>query len=402
MRCSRGQATVDYVALIAVVALLVALALGVVPRAAPGIVNAVAGQIRHALCVVGGGRCPDPASAPCTVTSTRDARHLAVNLLVLRVDHDRYVLREEMSDGTIRLTVARSGAAGAEVGIGGRATVTVGGREMGARDEARAGGQAVIGGGRVFVARDEREAAAIMRAIGDGGDPPGSPREVFVEGGVRGLGTVGVGGALAGASLRALAGAMVGARRDERSGDVTLTLSPGAAGWGALTVALGGPVGTGERTMTLGLTVDRRRRARELSLSAAVTLAAGAALPPSLARPLGGASRLSVQGGGRRVELAARLDLRDPLVAAAWRRFRDDPAGGEAIGALGVAIRDRSQLDVRAYRTEVTSDGAAAGIADVVQVGGEFEHTVEGSRLLAARSRPAGGLWEERLDCVAA
>jgi hypothetical protein len=45
--------------------------------------------------------------------------------------------------------------------------------------------------------------------------------------------------------------------------------------------------------------------------------------------------------------------------------------------------------------------GASAGVGLGVQVGGEVEHTSEHSRLLAAVSRPAGGLWEQRLDCLA-
>ena len=401
MRCSRGQATTDYVALVAVVAVLLASGFALAGGAGPGIVNAVAGQIRHALCVVAGGPCPDLRSRPCTVASTRDAHHLAVNLVLVRIDRDRYVLREELSDGTIRLTVARSGGLGAEAGVGGHASATAGGRVIGFRDELRAGGQLVLGSGRVYVARDEREAAAVMRAIRDGATPPAPEREVFVEGGVRGLATIGAGSSLAGASLRALATTTAGGRRDRRSGDLTLTVNGGGAGWSAITAALGGPVGTAERATTLGVTLDRRGRAIELSLSAAGALAAGAALPPGLSRALGSATALSVEGGGRRWELAARLDLRDPLVATAWRRFRADPASPAAIGLLGAAIRDRAHVDVRAYRTDSTSDGAAAGIAAGVQVGGEFDHTVERSRLLAARSRPAGGLWEQRFDCVA-
>jgi len=109
MRSSRGQATVDYVALVAVVTVLLTAALALAGGAGPGVVNAVSAQVRHALCVVSaGGPCREPSPSPCTVASTRDARHFAVNLVLVRIDHDRYVLREELSDGTVRLTVARS------------------------------------------------------------------------------------------------------------------------------------------------------------------------------------------------------------------------------------------------------------------------------------------------------
>jgi hypothetical protein len=401
MRCSRGQATVDYVALIAVLATLLTAALAGASAGTPGIVNAVAGQVRHALCVVGGRSCPDPRPRPCAVATRRDARHYAVSVVVVRYDRDRYVLREVMSDGTIRLTVAHSNGVGAELGAGGRANVTLRGRTLGMSDEARAGLQGVHVAGRVFVARGEREAAAFMRAIGAGDDPPVSAREVFYEGGIRGLATIGIGHSVAGASLRGLGGAMIGGRRDRRTGDLTLAVNAGGSGWGVVMVALGGPVGAGEHAANIALTLDRHRRPTELSLSASGTLAAGAALPPALSRAFGGrVDAISADGRGRRFELAARLNLRDPLVAAAWARFRDDPGSGVAIRGLGEAIRDRAHLDLRTYRTNSTSSGASVGIGQVVQVGGEVEHTVEHSRLLSAASRPAGGLWEQRLDCL--
>jgi hypothetical protein len=400
MRSMRGQATVEYVALIAVLALLSSAALTKATGGAPGIVNAVAGQIRRALCIVGGGPCPDLTRRPCTVASTRDAHHVAVDILLVRIDQERFVLRERMSDATVRLTVARSGAAGAAVGAGARAAVTVRGRRIGLSAEARAGAQGVLGGGKVFVARDEREADAFMRAIRDGRSPPRPPREVFVEGGTRGLGQIGIGSMLAGASLEGLAGTTIGARRDERTGAVTLALNWGGSGWGVATVALGGPAGTANRATMLGLTLDRHRRPTELSFSAGGALAAGTALPPGLARVLGSASGAPMSTGGRRWELVARLDLHDPAVAAAWARVRHDPGSGDAIHALGAMIRDRAHLDVRTYRTSGSYDGGAAAISFGARIGGEYDHAIDRSRLLTASSRPPGGLWEPRLDCV--
>jgi hypothetical protein len=403
MRCSRGQAAVDYVALIGVVAVLLALGTGLATGRAPGIVNAVAGQFRHALCVVGGGPCPDLSPQPCAVASRRDARHYAISLVIVRGDHDRYVLREQLSDGTVRLTVARSGALGAEFATGGRVKVSVRGRTVGMTDEVRAGIQGVIASGKVFLARDAREAAGFMRAIGDGDDPPAAAREVFYEGGVRGLATIGIGNSVAGATLRGFSETMIGGRRDRRTGGVTLSARAGSAGWGLLTVALGGPVATHERNVSLAVKLDRHRRATELSLSATGALAGGAAWPPGLSRALGGrVSAMSADARGRRFEVAARLDLRDPLVAAAWEDFRDHPGSGRAIRVLGETIAERAHFDVRTYRTKSTSSGVSAGIGQVVQLGGEYEHLIEDSRLVAASSRPSGGLWERRFDCVVA
>ena len=401
MRSTSGQATIDYVALLAVVAIVIGLGVGAASALAPGIVNAVAGQIRHALCVVGGGPCTDPRSKPCTVASTRDLHHYAVSLVVVRIDHDRFALRERMSDGTVRLTVGRSGAAGLGGGVGATARVSVNGRQIGATDELRAAVQATLGTGRVYVAHDEREANAFMRAIRHGRSPA-PPREVFHDGGVRGLAEAGIGSAW----LEGLAGNTVGTRRDRRTGEVTVALSSAGSGWGAITAALGGPSASADRATTLSLTLDRHRRPTELSLSAQGTLAAGAGLPLALKRALGSARGSgAVFAGdmtGRRWEIGARLNLRDPAVQATWARFRRDPTSAAAIRALAATIRERAYLDVRAYRTDATVSGGEAGVAAGARIGGEYDHAIDRARLIAASSRPPAGLWERRLDCVPA
>lgn len=399
MRSTSGQATIDYVAVVAVLAIVFGLAIGVAPAGAAGIVNAVTGQIRLALCLVGGGPCADPRSKPCTVASTRDLHHFAVKVLIVRIDHDRSVLREEMSDGTVRFTVARSGALGATLAVGASAQVSVDGRAVGAKNEAEAAAQGSGGYAKVYVARDEREASAFMRALRDGRSPA-PPREVHYEAGLRGLAEAGIGGAW----LEGLSGTTVGVRRDRRTGETTLTLNSGAAGFGALATVLGAPAGAADRAATVGLTLDRDRRPTELSLSAGGTLAAGVTLPIALKRALRGAKGGASLGDleGRRWELSARLSLHDPVVAAAWARFRGDPTSGEAIRALGEAIRDRAHLDVRVLRTGSTASGGAMGVAAGIRLGGEYDHIVDEARLIGATSRPPAGLWERRYDCVPA
>jgi hypothetical protein len=106
--------------------------------------------------------------------------------------------------------------------------------------------------------------------------------------------------------------------------------------------------------------------------------------------------------GGRRWELGARIDLRDPEVAAAWDAFRHDASDPAAIRALVARIRERAHLDVRSYAQRSESDGVAAGIALALKAGGEVDYTRDRSRLLTAATRPPGGLWEQRIDCVGA
>ena len=119
-------------------------------------------------------RAPPSALAPCVVASKRDARHVAVTILLVRLDGDRYVLRETLSDGTVRLTLAHRGGAGVELGVGARAKVKLKGRTLGLDDELRGGGEGVLGYGEVFVARNDREADKILRR--DAPPPPARRR----------------------------------------------------------------------------------------------------------------------------------------------------------------------------------------------------------------------------------
>jgi len=403
LQAQRGQATVDYIALIAVLGLLLAGGLMIVAGGAPGVTNAVLGQLRRALCVVRGGDCPAERPRPCVVASDRDSRHVALSIAIVRVDEDRYVLRERMSDGTVRLTVARRTGAGVEAALGGRLRLQRGSRRISTGGEARAAGQGVLGFGEVHLARDDREADAILRAIGRAGPRSARggprPRELFVEGGVRGLGRLGAGGLGAGLWLEGMADAMLGARRDTQTGEVTISLATGRSGGALLAAVLAGPSGWFDGQLGLALTLDRDRRPVELSLSATGMLAAGSSLPPGLAGALGDRGA-AVDLRGRRWELGARVDLRDPAVAGAWEAFRRDPASAAAIRALGAILRSHAHVDVRSYAQRSESDGVAAGVALGLKLGGELDRTIDRARLLSAAARPPGGLWERRVDCV--
>jgi hypothetical protein len=71
-----------------------------------------------------------------------------------------------------------------------------------------------------------------------------------------------------------------------------------------------------------------------------------------------------------------------------------------AIRALAERLRARAHVDVRTYGTGSSSSGAAGAIGAFFRLGAEFEETVELAKLESAASRPPGGLWEPRLDCV--
>ena len=179
-------------------------------------------------------------------SSDRRAIHVAVSVVLIRVDRDRVVVRENMSDGTVRLTLARRSSLGLEAGVGGRLQVKLKGGTFGPAREARIGAQGVFGTGEVFVADSASEADEIVRRLlrprvpGIDGLP--GPREIFGEGGIRGLGRLGLGSGLAGASLDGTAEGILAVRRDQRSGDVTLSLNAAGSAWGLLNGLLVGHV----------------------------------------------------------------------------------------------------------------------------------------------------------------
>jgi hypothetical protein len=412
LRAQDGQATIDYVALVALLAVLVTVTASLTGFA-PGIVNATLGQFRHALCLVRGGDCPAVALQPCVVASKRDAQHLSVSILLFRIDEDHVVLREKMSDGTVRLTVSEDDGAGVTAGVGANAQLKLKGRSIGFRREMNGSALGVLGHGSVYVARNDREADEILRALRTGvqlgpgirigGDHP-QAQSKYVAGGLRGLGKLGLNSFAAGASLDTVSNGMLGASRNFETGEVTISLTSGRSDSGLLHVLLSGATRAKDREVQLALKLDRHGSPLQLTLESTGTFAAGSALPVYLARLDGHDEKraLNVTNSdltGRRWELAAQVDLHDPDVAAAWRAFLHDPTSGDAIRALGTIMRERAQLDVRTYATRSDSSGGSLSVSALAKLAVEGSQDVDRAQLLNASTRPVDGLWEQRFDC---
>src|ERR1700750_611102 len=110
MHHARGQGTVEYIAVL----LLVTLVLGGGTAAASSgagadITTAVPHQVMRALCIVTGGNC-DRDTAPCVTGSATDAKSWSATVAVVRLGHGRVLVRERRSDGTetVTLTTAPS------------------------------------------------------------------------------------------------------------------------------------------------------------------------------------------------------------------------------------------------------------------------------------------------------
>ena len=116
-----GQASAEYVALLAVVCAVVAGAAAVgsvLPIAAQ-----VARQVKHGICLVAGGICtPREARAaglgPCLVRVRTDRERLGGRVLVVKVGRGDSFLVQRRSDGTAAVSFADGGAVGASFGIG--------------------------------------------------------------------------------------------------------------------------------------------------------------------------------------------------------------------------------------------------------------------------------------------
>src|SRR5688572_9294950 len=100
----RGQASLEYVVAVGLVAAVCAVGAATAARAAPGLANGVARGVRHALCVAGGGDCLATERRPCVVATKRRGQEVTVHAAFVRVDRRAAVLREDLSDGTVRIT----------------------------------------------------------------------------------------------------------------------------------------------------------------------------------------------------------------------------------------------------------------------------------------------------------
>src|SRR5215207_4378113 len=140
-----GQASAEYVALLAVVCAVVAGAAAV--GSLPPLAAQVAGAVKHGICVVSGAVCtPREARAaglaPCVVHARMDRERLGGRVLIVKLRRGDALLVERRSDGSAAVSFADGGAAGASAGIGLRL--------LGHGANARVGGGAEFTAGRTW------------------------------------------------------------------------------------------------------------------------------------------------------------------------------------------------------------------------------------------------------------
>jgi hypothetical protein len=395
-------ATVEYTALAFVVSAALAVAGGAVGAGSEAIPAAVGAELRKAYCLVAGGDCLGRhGPRPCVVGSRLRSRQTTVAIAMVRLRDGRTVLREVLSDGRVRVTVAQGTGAGVagELGI----ELGIGGRDVKAGVEV--GGGADAGFERTFLAPDGPAADRLIARLDDDDAPVGGAVTGIV-GFVRGR------GAAAGEASRTVT---FGARAQAEVGLRALGLGPRARAWRGMVTGIRLEHASGDRTLLLRLP---REAGAELAagvagLDGAVTLSREAELtlardgtPAELVVRVRGEARgeaelpgVHVQGGDLR-EAEARLDLADPVV----RELAGRLAGGDlgAIRALAGRVAAGARVDVRHYTTRRDGSEKGAMAKAGVALGAEHATATETARLVSAHGREPGRGWSERLDCTMA
>src|SRR3954471_4336671 len=133
MRSERGQGTVEYLAVVLLVALV--LGGGATAAAATGagadIATAVPREVIRALCIVRGGDC-DRDRAPCDVASRSKSSSWAVTIAGLKFGHDKTVTLTARPAGTVAVTLDTAPVGGIETSTGARAKLNLGKRSFSA------------------------------------------------------------------------------------------------------------------------------------------------------------------------------------------------------------------------------------------------------------------------------
>lgn len=419
----RGQASGEYVALVLLVAVALALAAGLTSG---GVGGQVLAGLQRGLCAVAGTACPrteppGPDLAPCPVerTTSRESLDGAVDVLDLGSSGTLTTVRG--SDGRVTVSLLDGSTAKAEVALGvhvsvgeaegDEATASLGasfvsGRswtlpnEAAARDFiARYGSKATIGGKAV----DELRSSCSILCDAVGWRPHAElppPDETYTAHG--GLAELHVPVVLA--RFDASGGALVGART-RRDGSSIWSLQVDSA-YG-LEVALGDDALTtghqGQAVVSYAL--DAQGRPSQLVVHTVTRTGGGVSLRGSR-KGLGG--RL---GAGLQLvtELDGTLDLHDPRNRATADAFVDAlkhpwARGGleQRSAALHERIADAGIVDRRTYALGSSSFAVGGRIAVGAELGADFERQREGMRLLSAETRLPGLPFLPRDDCRAA
>lgn len=408
-----GQASIEHLGLTVLIVLLLLSATAIAEAAGAGLSNRVTTAMQRALCTVGMQDCSTLTREPCPMLRTDRTTGLRVAVGWIRLGDDRAIQIERRSDGTYSVTLLE--------GIRGGLGATYGAGAMTAEAALLRGADA----GRTYVVRGAEAAQRLVRrlraerlpavttlvhGIGDltnlartdpGVDAYTLASTAIAEGEIAAGYSDFFEGGLAAVARNQL-GLRISTRRPRATAYVQmdgrisaffdalphLALSTGrerggrrvSPNDGETTIELPG-IGPAERTAIRSGTI-------------AIELAPG---PRIVAVTLTGQQG---DGAGAR-EVHARIDPHDPAVAAALRGWRADPNNPAAIAAIGQAAAATAAVDVREFAVSEDASEYGGQTGAGPSLGVTFGKGISSARLISQRSRPAGGVWERRLECEA-
>jgi hypothetical protein len=422
-RDAGGQATSEYAALVALVAVALTLAAGIT---AGGIGGQVLTGLQRGLCRVAGARCTYPQQPhddlrPCPLERATSGESLEGAFEVVKLGGGATLTAVRGSDGRVTVTLAGQTTEGIEVGVGSK--LALGGSRRGeatARVQAsndmsrswtlpspaaarafveRHGSKATVGGKIVDIVRSG--CSILCDAVGwrPHAELPPPDEESLGRGAAVWL-AASLGPGMLHASEDSLLGASF--RRDGGSTwFVRLDTALGARlALGASTLA-----GSSQGQTVVAYTLDAQRRPTELAIQTVAESDGSGAV-----RGEHGRATAAIGAGDSLVtELDATLDLHDPQNLAATAAFARALRHPREIGTLDrsvTAVKERIlQTGVVNRRTYALSSSAVelgAQLSAGTQLGGSFARTREGMRLLSAETRLPGLPFLPRDDCRAA
>jgi len=383
LRSTSGQAGVEYIAVVALVALVFAIA-GAFTLQGRAIAAATVAQLRRGLCIVEGHDCADPHE-PCSVSSHRKGDDLNLDVAVVRLAGGSAALVDHKSDGTIAVTVTDHLDGGISLDVGGHLKV---GDRPAIGGELRAAAIASLGHGTTYEVKNDMQAEALLRLLNRPKVDPNlytpavraywrrveavmphipAPTSHYRQ----------FEGKLSLAAEIFKADAVAGMRDDTVTGKKTYYLKAGVSlDAGEL---ISGGVGVEGQ---VAVTTDRNGHPVDLMVMGSGELNASGDLPIALQSVAG-----HLQAGrGRSWELEGHLDLTQhgrPSVSALLK----DPAG------LMRLVMDDGFVQMRGYGSDKSTIGIDGKAKVGIGFGGGFKHETSSQRLLAAwttRARASG------------
>jgi hypothetical protein len=425
MRAQDGQGTIEYLAVVLLVAAVMGAAAALV--VVTGLGERVTAAMRRALCVVTGEACDEArriAVAPCVRSSREHADGGHMQVLVVRVGSRDVELRERRSDGTVAVTLVDEKDGGLDAGTGVEAHLRWGHGGFAIGSELRVALLAGRASGRTWIvpdaaaadrvvlqaaleARSHRPAVTIQPTDQYSPYMPGpaevhapQPDVTFHE---RSSGLTVDFHAGNSKALTLSTDDAYGERVDRATGRRTVYVRATGGGRGKLSFA---GAGSDEQEERYGITFDRSGRPVDLEVLSTVDVSGAAGLPPRLAR-IAGWLKIPAYGA-KHVETEQHLDLLEPANAEAADAFlRDFGDGRLGVQFTANALRERLDLDgtlnVRTYSADETAH-QLGGHAKVlgVGIGGEGGSEDRSAQLVAAARRDEAGRWVADTACLPA